>query len=117
MKKSFLIILALGVFLMSCTQKTVDNENPLLADWDTPFNVPPFEKVKLEHFAPAFEEAMKQHRAEIEVILTNTDEPTFENTIEASFYTGELLGRVGTVFGTFNMGLVVLAFTQNPWKG
>ena len=102
MKKSFLIILALGVFLMSFTQKVIDNKNPLLADWDTPFNVPPFEKVKLEHFAPAFEEAMKQHREEIEVILTNTDEPTFKNTIEASFYAGELLGRVGAVFGTFN---------------
>ena len=45
---------------------------------------------------------MKQHKAEIEVILTNTEEATFENTVEASFYAGELLGRVNTVFGTLN---------------
>ncbi|MBI9052423.1 MAG: M3 family metallopeptidase [Bacteroidales bacterium] len=77
-------------------------ENPLLVEWNTPFNVPPFDKVKLEHFVPAFEEGMKQHKAEMEAILSNQDEPTYKNTIEASYYAGELLGKVGTVFGTFN---------------
>ena len=101
MKKSFLIILALGAFMMSCTQKAADNANPLLAEWDTPFNVPPFEEVKIEHFTPAFEEAMKLHKAEMEAILTNTEEPTFENTIEASYYAGEEMGKVLTVFGEF----------------
>ena len=87
--------------MMSCTQKAADNANPLLAEWDTPFNVPPFEEVKIEHFTPAFEEAMKLHKAEMEAILTNTEEPTFENTIEASYYAGEGIGKVLTVFGEF----------------
>ena len=102
MKKSFLIILALGVFAMSCTQKVADNANPLLAEWDNEFKVPLFDQVELEHFAPAFEEAMKVHTEEMEAILSNPEEPTYENTVEASYYTGDLLGRVGTVFGSFN---------------
>ncbi|MBU8892456.1 MAG: M3 family metallopeptidase [Bacteroidales bacterium] len=87
---------------MSCTQKEVDDVNPLLAEWDTPFDVPPFEEVELEHFIPAFEEAMKQTKAEMEVILSNPEEPTYENTVEASYYAGELLGRVSGVFTQFN---------------
>jgi peptidyl-dipeptidase Dcp len=101
-KKSLLIILVFGVILTSFAQKDIKMENPLLVEWDTPFNVPPFDKVKLEHFVPAFEEGMKQHKAEMEAILSNQDEPTYKNTIEASYYAGELLGKVGTVFGTFN---------------
>ena len=102
MKKLALITLVLSMFAWSCTQKVADNENPLLAEWDTPFKVPPFEKVKLEHFVPAFEEAMKVHKEEMEAILSNPEEPTYENTIEATYYTGELLGRVASVFGEFN---------------
>ncbi|MDA3954473.1 MAG: M3 family metallopeptidase [Bacteroidales bacterium] len=102
MKKLLFIIMALGITITSCNKKEGTKNNPLLSEYNTPFNVPPFEDIKLEHFKPAFEEAMKQHKAEIEVILTNAEEPTFENTVEASFYAGELLGKVGTVFGTFN---------------
>jgi peptidyl-dipeptidase Dcp len=100
-KKLALITLVLSVFALSCTQKVADNGNPLLAEWDTPFNVPPFEKVKMEHFIPAFEEAMKVHKEEMEAILSNPEEPTYENTIEASYYSGDLLSKVATVFGTF----------------
>ncbi len=102
MKKFLFILIALSIVITSCDKKENFNNNPLLAEYNTPFNVPPFEDIKIEHFKPAFEEAMKQHKAEIEVILTNTEEPTFENTIEASFYAGELLGKVNYVFGTFN---------------
>ncbi|OFX89530.1 MAG: peptidase M3 [Bacteroidetes bacterium GWF2_33_16] len=93
-------MLAGSFIITSCAKKA--EVNPLLAKYDTPFEVPPFEKVELKHFAPAFDEAMVQHKAEIEAILTNPEEPTFENTIEASFYAGDLLGKVGAVFGTFN---------------
>ncbi len=96
------MLVAMGMIFSSCTEKATVNDNPLLAEWDTPFNVPPFDKVEIEHFAPAFEEAMKQHTAEMEAILSNTEEPTYENTIEASYYAGELLSRVNTVFGEFN---------------
>jgi len=94
------MMLAGSFIITSCTKKA--DVNPLLAKYDTPFEVPPFEKVELKHFAPAFDEAMKQHKAEIESILTNPEEPTYKNTIEASFYAGDLLSKVGAVFGTFN---------------
>ena len=102
MKKSFLIILALGAFMMSCTQKAADNANPLLAEWDNEYNVPLFDQIELEHFIPAFEEAMKQHKAEMEAILSNTEEPTYENTVEASYYAGEALNKVLSVFYTYS---------------
>ncbi|HAN17512.1 MAG TPA: peptidase M3 [Bacteroidales bacterium] len=94
------MILAVGLVVTSCTKKA--DVNPLLAKYEAPFEVPPFEQVKLSHFVPAFDEAMKQHKAEIEAILTNPEEPTFENTIEASFYSGDLLSKAGAVFSTFN---------------
>ena len=100
MKKLLFILLAGGFIITSCTKKA--DINPLLADYDTSFEVPPFEKVKIEHFAPAIEEAMKQHKEEMEAILSNTEEPTYENTVEASYYAGQLLGKVLTVFGEFN---------------
>ena len=99
MKKIFLSILVLGIFMVSCSKKET---NPLLSEWDTPYGVPPFEQVEIEHFAPAFEIAMKEHKDEMEAIFTNPEEPTYENTVEASYYAGELLSRVRTVFGAFN---------------
>ncbi|MFO7828850.1 MAG: M3 family metallopeptidase [Bacteroidales bacterium] len=99
MKKLFLSILVIGIFLVSCSKKET---NPLLAEWNTPFEVPPFDKVEIEHFAPAFEVAMKEHKDEMEAIFSNPEEPTYENTVEASYYAGESLGKVSTVFGTFN---------------
>ncbi len=101
MKKLLLILIAFAMIAVSCNME-VKETNPLLAEWDTPFKVPPFEEVEIEHFAPAFEEAMKQHKAEMEAILSNPEEPTYENTIEASYYSGKLLGNVSTVFWTFN---------------
>ena len=99
MKKIFLSILVLGIFMVSCSKKET---NPLLSEWDTPYGVPPFEQVEIEHFAPAFEKAMKEHKDEMEAIITNSEEPTYENTVEAAYYAGELLSKVSTVFGTFN---------------
>ncbi len=81
----------LGVF--SCKE-----ENPLLAEFNTPFNVPPFEKIKVEHYEPAFKEAMLQQKQAIDKIISCTEEPTFENTIEALEYSGELLSKVANVF-------------------
>jgi peptidyl-dipeptidase Dcp len=98
-KKFFLSILVIGIFMVSCSKKET---NPLLSEWDTPYGVPPFEQVKMEHFAPAFEVAMQEHKDEMEAIITNPDEPTYQNTVEASYYAGSLLGKVSNVFGTFN---------------
>ncbi|MGP6087690.1 M3 family metallopeptidase [Antarctobacter jejuensis] len=73
--------------------------NPLLADWDTPFGIAPFARITDEDFAPALEEALKSHMAEIEAIAGNEEAPTFANTIEAMEGAGEALDKVlGTFF-------------------
>lgn len=76
--------------------------NPLLAPFDTPYNIPPFEKIKPEHFIPAIEEGMKVHVVEINNIITNSEVPDFENTIARLDYSGSLLRNVTSVFHNFN---------------
>jgi len=75
-----------------------ENQNPFIAEWDTPFGTPPFDKIKQEQYLPAFNKGIKQHKKEIETIIKNTEEPTFKNTIEALDYSGSLLTKVSNVF-------------------
>lgn len=75
--------------------------NPFFQVYDTPFQIPPFSKIKDEHYMPAFEQGMAKHLAEIEEITKNPDAPTFENTIEELERTGKLLVKVQRVF--FNL--------------
>ncbi|MEM7523421.1 MAG: M3 family metallopeptidase [Pseudomonadota bacterium] len=75
--------------------------NPLLAEWDTPFGMPPFDAIEPAHFRPAFEEAIALDRADIDAIAANSDAPSFANTIEALERSGEALTRVASVF--FNL--------------
>lgn len=94
--------MSMSVAFVACeSSKTADN-NPLLAAYDTPFEVPPFDKIQFEHFKPAYEEALKQHNAEIEGIVNSTEGATFENTIVALDNSGQLLSRVGAVFRNLN---------------
>jgi peptidyl-dipeptidase Dcp len=72
--------------------------NPFFSEFKTPFNVPPFEKIQARHYMPAFEKGMADGRKEIEAIVKNTLEPTFENTIEAIDKSGDLLTNVSSVF-------------------
>ncbi|KAF5277278.1 hypothetical protein FQR65_LT16054 [Abscondita terminalis] len=84
-KKSFLpMFMIIAATVVGCTneQKT-ETTNPLLLTYDTPFNVPPFDKIKDEHFKPAFDEALKQHKLEIDSIVNNTGEPTFAKGYQA----------------------------------
>ena len=99
MRKTLLLLL-IGL-LIACTSDPMKN-NPLLQEYDTPFQTPPFDKIKTEHYMPAIREAMAQHRAEIDAIVNNQDEPTFENTVAAYDRAGELLGRVNAAFYTKN---------------
>jgi len=94
------IITALAVLLLpSCKNDTgVDKSNPFFSEFDTPFNVPPFEKIMARHYMPAFDKGMEEGRKEIEELLKNRKEPTFANTIEALDRAGELLTRVTSVF-------------------
>jgi len=94
------IITALAVLLLpSCKNDTgVDKSNPFFSEFDTPFNVPPFEKIMARHYMPAFDKGMEEGRKEIEELLKNRKEPTFANTIEALDRAGELLTEVTSVF-------------------
>ena len=76
-------------------------ENPLLTESKAPFGAPEFDKIKTEHYLPAFEEGIKEGKAEIDAIIANPDEPTFENTIEAMEHAGSKLNKVGGIF--FNL--------------
>lgn len=73
--------------------------NPLLAPWETPFGAPPFDLIRPEHFAPAFDSAMAEHLAEIEAIATHPAPPDFANTIAAMERSGRALRRVAATFG------------------
>lgn len=77
-------------------------KNPLLEKFNTPFGTVPFSKIKEEHFLPALEEAIKIGKSQIDEIINNTDAPTFDNTIEAMQYAGELVGQTATVFFNLN---------------
>lgn len=92
MKKVFLLLI---LFYTTMTQA----QNPFLENYKTPHGTPPFDKIKLEHFEPAILEGMKQEIAEIDAIVNNQDEPTFENTILALEKSGVLLEKVTSVFG------------------
>ena len=92
MKKS----LFLGAIVM--TMLACNNTNPLLEQPKTPYGVPAFDKVELKHYLPAFDAAIAAQRAEVDAIVNNPDEPTFENTIVALDRTGELMDRVVGVF-------------------
>ncbi len=74
--------------------------NPLLADWTTAFEIAPFDIIADEDFAPAFDEALVLHKAEIDAIAKNPAAPTFANTIEAMEAAGEALDKVLSVFFT-----------------
>ncbi len=79
-------------------KESVEATNPFFETWDTPFGSPPFDKIKTEHYLPAFEAAIAEHQAEIAAITNEDIEPTFENTLEALELAGSSLSRVNLVF-------------------
>ena len=76
----------------------IRSSNPLLETWSGAFGVPPFERIKSEHFRPAFDRAIAEHETEIATIAARADEPSFDNTIAALERSGRALGRVSDVF-------------------
>lgn len=88
-------------FIVSCDDTKRVTDNPFLNAYDTPFEVPPFDKIKDEHFKPAYEDALLQHSAEVDSIANLAEAPTFENTVLALEHAGGLLARVSAVF--FNL--------------
>lgn len=92
--KKLLSLCLLSIIMMSCNQ----SKNPFFEEYDTPYGAVPFDKIKVEHFMPAFQEGIKQQTAEIEAIVNNPEAPTFENTLEAMENSGQLLSKVSYVF-------------------
>jgi peptidyl-dipeptidase Dcp len=74
------------------------SENPFFEDWTTPFGLPPFDRIRSEHFPPAFDRGMAEQLAETEAIAESPRAPSFADTIEAMERSGRLLGRVSRVF-------------------
>ncbi|HSM40196.1 MAG TPA: peptidase M3, partial [Afifellaceae bacterium] len=70
------------------------NDNPLLSEWTTPFGIPPFEAIRIEHYRPAFDAALDEHSREIEAIAENPAPPDFDTTLGAMEQTGRRLRRV-----------------------
>ncbi len=101
MKTKLLIICCAALILGTSCKNKNNMDNPFFGEWNTPYNIPDFEKIKPEHYMPAFEEGMKRQKAEIDAIVNNSEAPTFENTIEALEQSGALLNEVSAVF--FNL--------------
>ncbi len=101
MKKSIVMAAAAMLTLAACNQKKEMENNPFFSSWDTPYEIPDFGRIKTTHYMPAFEEGMARQKAEIDSIVNNPDEPTFENTVLAYEYSGQLLREVSSVF--FNL--------------
>ena len=99
--KKILILSCAALLLVSACKKKNTMDNPFFSEWNTPYNIPDFTKIKTEHYIPAFEEGMKRQKAEIDAIVNNSEAPTFENTIEALEQSGDLLNEVSGVF--FNL--------------
>jgi len=100
-------LVSAGVLLLTaCAAEPVatpiDGDNPLMTRSTLPYQYPRFDKIRNEHYRPAFEEGMKQHLAEIQVIAANPEPATFDNTIVAMERSGVLLDRVNTIFSALS---------------
>lgn len=98
MKKTLLIVATLTMLISCNKNKDSKESNPLLSEFSTPHGVPPFDQIKTSDYIPAFETGIKEHDAEIQKIVNNTDSATFENTILALDQAGNTLNRVSSVF-------------------
>lgn len=97
MKQVVLGLVATCLMASSCTQPAKE-QNPFFTEWNTPFQVPPFELIKNGDYLPAFKAAIAENQKEIEAIANSQEAPTFANTIEALEYGGKLLSKVSSVF-------------------
>lgn len=99
MFKKCIFILATSCMMYSCTTQT--ETNPFLSEFQTEHGVPPFDKIKLEHYEPAFLKGIEEQNANIDAIVTNSEAPTFENVIVALDNSAPILDRVSAIF--YNM--------------
>ena len=111
MKQNILLIATVSLAIAACgdvstpdvedtqaADESMATESALLEEWDTPFGVPPFDRIASEDYLPALRIGMDEHRQEIDDIIANSDAATFANTIEAYERSGSTLSRVRRVF-------------------
>ena len=96
--KNLIFAAAMSCMVCACGQQAADTSNPFLSEFETPYGTPDFDRIKVEHYEPAFLKGIKQQNEEIKAIVENPDEPTFENTIVSLDNSGEILARVSGVF-------------------
>lgn len=101
MKIYLALFMFCAIVLNSCSQKSSDG-NPFFSKFNTPFEVPPFDRIKPEHFKPAYLKGFEEQNRKIDEIVNNQSDPTFENTIKELEYSGELLRKVSRVFSAVN---------------
>ncbi|PIS31089.1 MAG: peptidase M3, partial [Candidatus Marinimicrobia bacterium CG08_land_8_20_14_0_20_45_22] len=98
MKKTVFVLCGIFLLFMSCSKKI---DNPFFSEYGTPFETPAFDKIKNEHYLPAFKAGIEQDSIEVAAVAENPEAPDFANTVEAMEGTGELASRVSNVF--YNM--------------
>ena len=96
--KNLIFAAAMSCMVTACGQQAADTDNPFLTEFETPYGTPDFNRIKVEHYEPAFLKGIEQQNQEIKAIVENPEEPTFENTIVALDNSGEILARVSGVF-------------------
>ena len=105
MKRVVISFFALAAIFSSCNttkEQKKDMNNPFFSEYQTPFQVPPFDQIKLEHYLPAIDEGISEHLAEIKSITGNQEEANFDNTVLAFDQSGKLLEKVTQVFFNLN---------------
>ena len=96
--KNLIFAAAMSCMVCACGQQAADTSNPFLSEFETPYGTPDFNRIKVEHYEPAFLKGIEQQNEEIKAIVENPEEPSFENTIVALDNSGEILARVSGVF-------------------
>ena len=101
MKKKLLTLAACACMTAALTQSCSmqeNSDNPFLKEYTTEFEIPPFDSIKVEHYLPALKAGIEEQNKEIEAIVNNSEEPTFENTILALDNSGQTINKVAYVF-------------------
>ncbi|MEO8586207.1 MAG: M3 family metallopeptidase, partial [Acidobacteriota bacterium] len=94
------VALTVLIVAVPAAAQTPPASNPFFEEWKTPFGMPPFEQIKAQHYAPAFESGIAERKKEVEAIASNPAAPTFANTVEALEHGGLALAKVNDVFST-----------------
>ena len=87
--------------MLSAAAASCSRNNPFLEEWNTPYGIPPFDEIQLSDYIPAVTAGIEQQKKELDSILANPDAPTFDNTVAAYEYSGEILTKVSLVL--FNL--------------